>query len=258
MGRPRRPYRRVTRLEQSHDRHPHGGRQMADPAIVSDIPAGSSEPVTERGQIRETARFGQFLLRSRGPFDRDGQRGGQSTKPLQRPVFSRRAGEWMDDDTAARRHQAEVDPRHKAHWRADLRGEEIDGGKGSVSGQGRKKRERQPPHGGAKFVVATAVPGDDPVKLGQAGERAWRSLNSHHIQAGRRYTFDAISKPNERLHGAGHPDFGVLGAQMLQGREADDAVANGSRPDQKRLQRKSTAMRKSTVFGGKHMVSEQA
>ena len=169
-------------------------------------------------------------------------------------AFCRKVDDIADDGvgTRAERHEK------LEKWRADLRGEEIDGGKGSVSGQGRKKRERQPPHGGAKFVVATAVPGDDPVKLGQAGERAWRSLNSHHIQAGRRYTFDAISKPNERLHGAGHPDFGVLGAQMLQGREADDAVANGSRPDQKRLQRKSTAMRKSTVFGGKHMVSEQA
>ncbi len=164
----------------------------------------------------------------------------------------------MDDDTLARRRRAKVDPRHKAHRRADLRGEEIDGGKGRVRGQSRKKRKRQPSHGGAKLVVATAVPGDDLVKLGQAGEGAWRGLNRHHIQAGGGDAFDSIRKPDQRLDGAGHPDFGVLGAQMLQGREADDAIANGPRPDQQRLQRKSTAMRTSTVFGGKHMVSEQA
>ena len=73
MGRPRRPYRRVTRLEQSHYRHPHGGSQVANPTIVSDIPAGSREPAAKLKKITEPARLRQLFFWTGQPFDGDGQ-----------------------------------------------------------------------------------------------------------------------------------------------------------------------------------------
>ena len=165
----------------------------------------------------------------------------------------------MDDDAGARCQLTHVDPRHKTHRRAHLRGEEINRGKRAIHRRQRGvKGEGQTSHGRAKFVVPTAIPGHDPVKLSQAGQRPFRSLNCHHIQAGRGDAFHSIRKPDERPYSARHPDLGICGPQMLQSRHPDDTIADRPRADQQRLQRKSTAMRTSTVFGGKHIVSEHA
>ncbi len=164
----------------------------------------------------------------------------------------------MDDDAQTRLHFTHGDSRRKTHWRPHLSGEEIDRMNRRIHRQGRMKRERQPSNSGSKLFVPTAVPRDDPVELGQPGHRPLRRLNRHHVQAGRGDAFHTIRKPDEGLHWTRDPNLGVIGPQMLQGRQPDDAIANCPRSDQKRLQRRSTAMRTSTVFGGKHMVSEQA
>lgn len=231
---------------------------MADPTIVPDVPASSSQPPGQLPEIREPSRFGQLLVRTSRPFHRNRQRGSQSPKAFQRPVFLCRAGEGMDHDARTRLHFPHGDSRRKTHWRAHLRSEEIDRMNLRIHRQGRMKRERQSSHSASKVFVATAVPGDDPVELGQPRHRPFLRLNRHHVQAGRSDALHAVRKPDEGLHGTRNPNLGVIGPQMLQSRQPDDAIANRPRPDQQRLQRRSTAMRTSTVFGGKHMVSEQA
>gem|GEM_PF-3296102 len=164
----------------------------------------------------------------------------------------------MDHDAPASIDVAHGDPRRKPHRRTYLGGEVVDGVQRIVGRQRRMKRKGETPDGGSEFVVPRAVPGDDPIKPGQAGYRLLRRSNRHHIQAGRGDALHAIRKADERLYRAGNPDLSELGSQMLQRRERDDAIANRPRSNQERLQRRSTAMRTSTVFGGKHMVSEQA
>ncbi len=231
---------------------------MTDAAIVSDISTGTRQPAAQLEKVSEPERAGQVLLRTSRPFHLRRQRGRQLAKPFQRPVLFRRTREGMDHDALALFHVAHGDPRRKPHRRADLGGEVVDGVSRIARWQSRVKRKRETPHGGAEFVMPRAVPRDDPIKFGQAGHRPLRRSDRHHIQAGRGDTFHAIRKADERLDSAGHPDLSKLGSRMLQRREGDDAIANRPRSNQERLQRKSTAMRTSTVFGGKHMVSEQA
>ena len=104
-------------------------------------------------------------------------------------------------------------------------------------GQGGEEAERQPQviYRRLKLLATGTVPTDDVIELAQSlyQPRVWPDArNAQLVKPGAGNSVDGIGKLNQRLDDGGHPHFGVIGAQVLHGRQGHQAVANGPRPDQ--------------------------
>ncbi len=255
---PRRPYSRIGFPKECHHRHAHRRRQMTDSTIVANVAAGASQPSGQVKQILETGGPVERFLRARRPFHGVRQDRGQFAKPGQRPVLAGGSGERMDHDRVSGRHLSHRNSRHQAHRRAGLRGIEIGGMVSVVLRKGRMKRERQSSHRLPKLLVVGSVPGDNPIELRQPRHGPFGRVDTHQIQAGRRDRIHMVRKTHEGLIGETNPNFRVLGTEVFERRQADDAISDRAGPDQKCLQRRSIGIRTSTDLGGKHTVSEHA
>lgn len=118
-----------------------------------------------------------------------------------------------------------------------------------------ERRER-----GAELLTAGAVPRDDLVKAGQAGDDVVHGLagNFKAVEPGRRDGASGSDMAEQREHRRGSPDFRRF--EELQRGQGTDDVADCTGPDGEAAQRYSMSNESltSTVFGGRHILSLQA
>jgi len=83
------PHRGIGGEENRHDGHTHGGGEMRDSGIVSDVDASGREPAGQLVQVVVSEGAFERVFGSCDPADRTVESLGDSAETIQRPVFSR-------------------------------------------------------------------------------------------------------------------------------------------------------------------------
>src|ERR1700676_1492364 len=100
---------------------------MRDPGVVADVEAGCGEPAGQLIQVIDAHSIIQLFFRTGAPSHGHFEAVRHLAVAIHGPVFSRTAGEWMDDGEIAGRLWWALDPGHGATGTSHLLQEEIGG-----------------------------------------------------------------------------------------------------------------------------------
>ena len=151
------------------------------------------------------------------------------------------------------------DARHGAIGAADLAHIEIRRMNPRLFRQSLMELHRQILDRVLELASVRSVPGDDGIEHLHCIESGRIQAKLEQIEPRGGDGADLVGKAYEGYVRLGYPDLGVIRAEMLQCRQRDDAVANGTGSDEKAFQfLTSTGTLISTVLGGRQALWLQA